>query len=230
VLVVRRAETVALAAGQVAQTQAVYLQSNPFDVEVQFGSGAAITTTSRADGTAAVVMKRDGITAADIRKFLVHVYFVAPCSVPAGGGDICTGAADDGGRPIPTLKRLELSAAAGATTMRIETISEGIESIQIDYGIDSLPALKNPITGRRGDGAPDHYASNPALAEFTSAVSARVHVLARNTEPTVGYVDSKTYRLGLAGDLGPRNDAYRRHVYTGIVRVTNSSGRREIPQ
>jgi type IV pilus assembly protein PilW len=230
VLVIRRAATVALAAGEIAQTEAVYLQANPSNAEVQFGSGTAITTTSRADGTAAVVTKRDGVTAADIRKFLVHIYFVAPCSVPAGGGDICTGAADDGGRPIPTLKRLELSAAAGATTMRIETISEGIESIQVDYGIDSLPAVKNPITGMRGDGAPDHYDNNPAAAEFTSAVTARVHVLARNTEPTVGYVDSKTYRLGLAGDLGPRNDAYKRHVYTGIVRMTNTSGRREIPQ
>jgi type IV pilus assembly protein PilW len=90
--------------------------------------------------------------------------------------------------------------------------------------------VKNPITNMLGDGAPDHYVASPAAADFTSAVAARVHVLARNTEPSVGFVDSKTYRLGLAGDLGPLNDAYKRHVYTGTVRVTNTSGRREIPQ
>jgi type IV pilus assembly protein PilW len=235
VLVVRRGETAALAIGDIAigdiaQAKLVYLQANPFNLELQIGSGVAITSTSRADGTTAVVTKRDGVTGADIRKFVVHVYFVAPCSVPAGGGVTCTGAADDGGRPIPTLKRLELGVAAGATTMRIETISEGIESIQVDYGIDSLPGTKNSITGVRGDGAPDTYTAHPASADFMNAVTARVHLLARNTEPTVGYVDTKTYRLGLAGDLGPFNDTYKRHVYTGTVRMINTSGRREIPQ
>jgi type IV pilus assembly protein PilW len=230
VLVVRRAATVPLAVGDVAQMKVAYLQANPFNAELQFGAGAPITALSRADGTAAIVMKRDGLTAADIRKFLVRVYFVAPCSVPAGGGSICTGGADDGGRPIPTLKRLELSAAGGASVMRIETVAEGIESIQVDYGLDNLPAVKNPITGAHGDGAPDRYARNPTAAEFMSAVTARVHVLARNTEPTVGYVDSKSYRLGLSGTFGPRNDGFKRHVYTGVIRMTNPSGRREIPQ
>jgi type IV pilus assembly protein PilW len=230
VLVVRRAETAALAVGDVAAASTLYLQVNPFSMELQLGSGAAITATSRADGTAAVITKRDGVTAADIRKFEVHVYFVAPCSVPAGGGALCTGSADDGGRPIPTLKRLGFATIGGGNTMRIETVAEGIESIQIDYGLDTLPAVKNPMTGTVGDGAPDRYVRKPADADFTSVMTARVHVLARNTEPTVGYVDSKTYRLGLAGDLGPRNDSYKRHAYTGIVRLTNPSGRREIPQ
>jgi type IV pilus assembly protein PilW len=230
VLVVRRAETDALALGSVPVVNAVYLQANPLEMELQLGAGVPITDSSRADGTPAAITKRDGVTAADIRQFAVHVYFVAPCSMPAGGGDLCTGSADDGGRPIPTLKRLELDSSAGATTMRVQTIAEGIESIQIDYGIDGLPAVANPITGARGDGSPDSYVRKPADADFTSVVTARVHVLARNTAPTVGYVDSKTYRLGLAGDLGPFNDSYKRHAYTGIVRLINTSSRREIPQ
>lgn len=230
VLIVRRAETAALAIGAVAQSQAVYVQANAMNLALQFGSGAAITSSSGADGTIAVINKRDGVSAADIRKFVVHVYFVAPCSIPAGGGAICTGPTDDGGRPIPTLKRLELGVAAGATSMRIEPMSEGIESLQVDYGLDTLPAVKNPITETLGDGSPDVYSDDPGAADFPGVVTLRVHVLARNTEPTVGYVDAKIYRLGLAGDLGPLNDRYKRHVYTGIVRVTNTSSRREIPQ
>jgi type IV pilus assembly protein PilW len=229
-LVVRRAETTALAMGAVAEANAVYLQANPVAGEIQFGAGAAITPGTRADGTTAVVMARDGINAAEIRRFRVHIYFVAPCSVPADGGEICTGDADDGGRPIPTLKRLELSADAAGTTMRTETVSEGIESIQFDYGIDAAPATANPVTGTRGDGSPERYARAPALADFPSVVTARVYVLARNTEPTVGHRDAKTYRLGLSGTLGPMNDAFKRHAYAGAVRVTNVSGRREIPQ
>lgn len=231
VLVIRRAETFALAPGDVAESNAVYLQANPFSSEIQFGAGAPITNVSKADGTTATVMSRDGLTAAEIRRFRVHVYFVAPCSVPAGGGDICTGAADDAGRPIPTLKRLELSGDAGGTTMRVETISEGIETIQVDYGLDSLPAVVNSVTERRGDGAPDLYVRSPAAtADFTNVVTVRVHVLARNSEGTIGHVDSKTYQLGLAGALGPFNDRFKRHAYTGLVRLTNPSSRREIPQ
>jgi type IV pilus assembly protein PilW len=230
VLVVRRTETVTLPVGTVAEANVVYLQSNPFTAEIQIGSGAALTATSRADGTPAVVMKRDGVTAADVRKFVVHMYFVAPCSVPSDGSDICTGGTDDDGRPIPTLKRLELSAGAAGTTMQIETVSEGIESMQVDYGIDTLPAAKNLMTGSIGDGSPDAYLRDPPAVDFTSAVTARVHLLARNTEPTLGYVDVKTYRLGLSGEFDPADDPFKRHVYTGTVRMSNTSGRREIPQ
>lgn len=230
VLVVRRTETVTLPVGEVAPVNAVYLQSNPFSAEIQFGSGAGITAASRADGTPAVVMKRDGVTAADIRRFVVHVYFVAPCSVPSDGSDICTGPDDDDDRPIPTLKRLELSSNPAGTTMQIQTVSEGIESLQVDYGIDSLPVAKNLMTGYIGDGSPDAYVRNPPPLDFASAVTARVHLLARNTEPTVGHVDAKTYRLGLSGEFNPADDSFKRHVYTGTVRMTNTSGRREIPQ
>ena len=49
--------------------------------------------------------------AAAIRRYRTHIYFVAPCSVPFDGSNppICTGPSDDGGRPIPTLKRLEVT-------------------------------------------------------------------------------------------------------------------------
>lgn len=230
VLAVRRASTVALAAGDATVDGRVYLQANPVSAEIQFGSGAAITAASKADGTAATILARDGVTAAPIRHYMVHVYFVAPCAVPAGGGNVCTGAGDDDGNPVPTLKRLELDGTGGATTMRYETIAEGIQSLQIDYGIDDDPAVVNVMTGSIGDGVPDRYERAPSAAEYPSIMAMRVSVLARNVEATVGHADQKSYQLGLSGVVGPFGDQFKRHAYTGLVRLSNSGGRREIPQ
>jgi type IV pilus assembly protein PilW len=230
VLVVRRSETVPIALGSVPKSNEVYLQANPSDAALQFGAGGAITGSSTANGGAAVIFKRNGVTAAEIRKLRVDVYFVAPCSVPAGGGTLCTGAADDDGNPIPTLKRLELAAVSGAMSMNVAVIAEGIEALQIDYGIDDSPAAVNALTGLTGDGSPDRYARAPVGLEFVSVVSASVHVLARNAQATPGYTDTKTYDLGSAGLLGPRGDAYKRHAYAGVVRIVNPGSRREIPQ
>src|SRR5213075_529951 len=78
----------------------IYLQSNADPtaqpiIAVATGGGAA-------DQAAFTLMNKDPTKYAPIRRYHVHIYFVAPCSIPAGGGTVCTGAADDNGRPIPT--------------------------------------------------------------------------------------------------------------------------------
>jgi type IV pilus assembly protein PilW len=230
VFVVRRSDTNVLVPGATAVSNEVYLQANATDAEVQFGSGTPLAVDARADGTPAIVRARGGLNGAEVRKLRVHVYFVAPCSVPAGGGDLCTGAGDDGGTPIPSLKRLELTSLAGVTTMRTEAVAEGIDSLQVDFGIDDLPAAVDLTTGLRGDGVPDRYVRAPLVAEYADAVTVRFHVLARNAEATQGYVDVKSFPLGLSGTLAARNDEFKRHAYSGLARLTNVGGRKEIPQ
>ena len=58
-------------------------------------------------------------------------------------------------------------------------------------------------------------------------MTVQVSLIARTTEPSVGYVDAKAYNMGAAGSVGPFSDAYKRHVYTALVRVVNLSSRRE---
>ena len=230
VLIVRRADTRALAAADVPVANEVYIQANLAAAQIQLGnSGSSIGTTKKADGTAADLLKKDG-TSADIRRYRVHVYFIAPCSIPAGGGTVCTGAADDSGRPIPTLKRLELTSVAGATTMRLVPLVEGIENLQVEFGVDDSPATSDPLTGLIGDGAPDSFVAGPTLAQLPNVVAATLYVLARNTEPSAGHNDTKVYNLGLAGTTAAANDQYRRHVFNAAVRLINPSARREIPQ
>ena len=245
IVVVRRADTTMVnSAGTgtiVANT--VYLQTTADAADVQYGVAGAITSAQNATGAATsttnpYMQRRDfsvaatgsppqfPLIAASIRKYRTHIYFVAPCSEPSGGGVLCTGAADDLGNPVPTLKRLEMGAAGAFT---IVPVVEGIEAIRVEYGVDSSPTAADPGTGLIGDGLPDAFVHAPSVAEMGNTVAARIYVLARNTTASQGYKDDKTYTLGTYTTTAT-NDAYKRHVYGAETRVANQSGRREIPR
>ncbi len=248
ILVVRRVVSESLAVTDVPQDGAIYLQASPMNGELQIGDDAnAIGTTFKADGSAASIFNRDGVTAAPIHRYLVHIYFIAPCTMPDGGGDNCTGANDDGGNPIPTLKRLELSAAGGVAQMNIVPLVSGIENVQFDFGVDNLPATVDAITGLPGDGAPDCVDTDPGsganagvtgscamanpgtVEEWTNVVGVQAHLLARSYRPDSNYTDGKTYDLGLGLSALTPGGSYRRHAYSTAVRLTNLGGRRELP-
>jgi type IV pilus assembly protein PilW len=157
---------------------------------------------------------------ANKREYLVRIYFIAT---------------DNGsGENIPTLKRLELTGTGWSTVPLVE----GIEELQLHYGIDYTC-----------DGQPDVYVSNPTVYtppppppaictagpvdNWTSVVTVQFHLLARNLETSPGYTDTKRYILG-KDDAGvdierTPGGSFRRHVYTGLVRVANPSGRRDTP-
>lgn len=251
VVVIRRAQTEVLletggAAGITAAPGAtatpilneVYLQADASAADIQLGSGAPIAKTKKADGNPTAISRKDfsvspvGMAAGYIRKYHVHVYFIAPCSAPNGGGTSCTGAGDDNGRPIPTLKRLELTSDGANTLFRIVPLVEGIENLQLEYGLDVTPAASptNP-TGLPGDGAPDDaYLASLADADWGNVVAARVFLLARNTESTAGYTDAKSYQLGTTTAPAVPGGNFKRHAYTAEVRLVNPSSRREIPR
>jgi type IV pilus assembly protein PilW len=220
ILVLRRADSTVAAGGAATipagalDAQDVYLQAN---ADPNNSANPIVTVATGTPDAVFTLRNKDGTTLAPIRKFHVHVYFVAPCSVPAGGGSVCTGANDDGGSPIPTLKRLELLASGGVLAMQVVPIAEGIENFQVDYGVDAS-----------GDGVPDGgYVTAPAaVADWANIVSVRAHVLARNLEPSGGFVDAKIYDMGAGGTVEP-GGPFKRHVYNATVRVVNPAGRRE---
>ena len=207
-------------------------------------NGAAYIQTSRcSDQIAAVpyrlglhgsttwdMMKKDcsvGVTTAQ-RAYVVHIYYIAT---------------DNGnGSPIPTLTRLDFNGAAFTTLPMVE----GIEWFNLEYGIDT-----------DGDGGPDGYGADPnnftvpgcvacaAIDNWNNVMTVRINLLARNIDPSPRYVDTKTYTLGrdaAGADISvapPHADyvdpvsglahGYRRHAYTGLVRVVNAAERRDTP-
>jgi type IV pilus assembly protein PilW len=127
---------------------------------------------------------------------------------------------------------------------------EGIERFRVELGVDGVSdsgAAVDYTAGivwsdednhhsptNRGDGTPEsfvHCGGGCTLAQLINAVSVRVHLLVRATEPTAGYVDGKDYVLG--GVTVPATalvDNYKRHACSSTVRLYNVSGRRETPE
>ncbi len=215
ILVVRRAssDATSIAAAAAGAGGLVYLQTTTASQVLSTGAGAStatfplIYTTSFASGPA------------ELRNYLVRIYFISPCNRMANGST-CT-ATDDGGMPIPTLKRLELNATGATTTISLVPLVEGIENMQMDYGQDA-----------DDDGYPNNYVTAPATTtDWSNVMAISVNLLARNTECTTGHTDIKTYNLGLAGTITPPaptcpNGDYKRHVFNELVRTINPSGRR----
>jgi type IV pilus assembly protein PilW len=151
-----------------------------------------------------------------LRKYISRIFYISTCNDCTGGGD-----------GIPTLKMVELTAgtsscktdetvACGSFTTR--AIAAGIENLQLEYGIDTTL-----------DGAPDTFSAAPTAADWPNVVAVKVFLLARNTEQTASYTDTKTYSLDSAGTTltgTPFNDHFKRHVYSATVNATNIAGRR----
>ena len=148
---------------------------------------------------------------ANIRRYLVHIYFIRPWSTP--------------GDRIPTLTRVVLTNSNDNPSMRTssatEALIEGIENLQVQYGIDdgTLPGIAN-------DGAPDRYTAAPAsIADWSNVVTVRINLLARKLAPDLGFTDTKTYDLG-EGAITPGGN-FKRHVFSNVVRLVNVGTRRE---
>ena len=170
---------------------------------------------------------RDCLTRAGLRRYHVRIYYISN-----DNGD---------GAAVPTLKRLETDGLSWTESPLVE----GIEELNIEYGIDwrPPPPPEPPLPGALPDGGPDIYTADPtnftaagcttctAPNNWANVATARINLLARNIEPSPNYVDTKSYILGydaggseiVVSPGGP----YRRHVYTGVVRVVNLGQRRE---
>lgn len=161
--------------------------------------------------------QRNCTTTAVIRRYLTHIYYIA--------------ANDRDGDGKPTLKRAELGVAGTELSITEVPLVNGIENLQIEYGLD---------TG--ADGVADLFTASPgtaggcvdaacAAANWRNVVSVKLNLLARNLEATAGFEDDKRYVLGLdaAGEEvidGPHGDAYKRHVFQSLVALPNPAGRK----
>lgn len=216
ILVVRRASTCAVGdpGCDPYVGGAPYFQASDCNNSTELASGNIATYYALDTNVASLTRhQKDCATTAAWHQYRTNIYFVA--------ND------DKAGDGIPTLKRAEL----GAGGFSIVPLVEGIENLQIEYGIDtSVPTTGAPAVF---SAAPDLLnACAPALcmSYWRNVVAVKINLLSRNATTTPGYVDGKVYSLGLNADgsvdaAGPFNDGYKRHAYESEVRVNNVSGR-----
>ncbi len=124
-----------------------------------------------------------------------------------------------------------------------QLIADGIENMQIEYGIDTT-----------GDGSPDCFIYNSGVSTDSIAcsatvwppatqntappnpnwqnqgpniVGARLHLLGIATQATSGYVNDKTYAMADWVLTTAPGDAYKRRVFTTYINFVNPQGRRQ---
>lgn len=217
ILIVRRAATEtspvsALTAGK------IYLQTLPAPT-VEAGVVLAAASSNAGNNASLFDLTDTNGSPAPVREYRLDIYFVSPCR-EANDNGACL---DD----VPALKRLEMPSG------NLVTIADGIEDLQIDYGVDeNRDGTPDPVGG-------EFYVADPAASigaslatqdgreRWANVVAARIHVLARSLEPSPGYTDTKTYEMGTAAVRGPFEDNIKRHVFSSAVRATNVSSRRE---
>lgn len=191
-----------------------YFQASGCDDTAELASGNISTYYVLDTNTANLTLhQKDCATAASWRQYRVEIYFVA--------NDDKTG---DG---VPTLKRAEL----GAGGFTIVPLVDGVENLQIEYGLDTTV----PTTGAPAvfTADPDSYngcAPAVCMGYWRNVVAAKIDLLTRSTTTTPGYVDRKVYTLGLnangtANTVGPFGDGYKRHTYESLIRVNNTAER-----
>ena len=243
IIVVRRADTIpicgpgTLPASHIAPTVGdYYIQSRPkpSEFEIQVGGGGFAFGTTKADGTPTQFCRAvkpsasadrlcptvtitantagtcAGFTAGAINKLHISVFFISPCNV-------CAGSRAD---TLPTLKRLVLSAGG----FTLEPLVEGIENLAIQLGVDT-----SPTSDVVGYGSPDKFVDTPAdMTELANVVAARIYVLSRSIDTSLGHTDTKSFVLGTR-NIAAANDGYKRHVFNTLVRIENLALCREIP-
>lgn len=191
VLVIRRSSTQVTAAASL-KTLNYYIQARSNEVIVDQGDVPGDFS----------LKKKDGATTADIRKYVVHIYYLRNCSDCSGTGD-----------GVPSLWRREIQDETGNFTST--PVAEGIENMQLRYGLDD-----------NDDGTPDRYVALPgSTAEWESVVAVEVNLLARSTEASPGFTDTKSYVLGDV-TVTP-GGSFKRHAFNAVVRAMNLSSRKE---
>lgn len=209
IVVVRRAST--CTAGAAGCDAADPSQFTYFQVPLCAGQAGQFVIDNNASGF--TMTAKDCTTAAALRSYYTRIYFVANNN-QAGDG-------------IPTLKVAELVSGAFV----ISPLVAGIEQLQLEYGIDT-----------DDNGSPDTYTADPDLYDACAGIACqtnwrrvtaiKINILARNTQTTSGFVDNRSYTMGLQANgaqntFGPFNDGYKRHFYTTLARLNNVAGRLE---
>jgi type IV pilus assembly protein PilW len=120
---------------------------------------------------------------------------------------------------VPTLRRKTLGANVGGPIVVDQEIAPGVESIQIQFGID---VNEDNTVDRYVNPGDDVYDPNAAgYIPGARVMTARIWLVVRGLTPEVGIVDTNNY---MPGDvvLGVPGDSYRRMQVSKTILMRNA--------
>jgi len=132
----------------------------------------------------------------ELWEYLPQLLFLRDHSVTPGDG-------------IPALCRRRPGRSANRMAPT-ECLVEGIENLQLEFGIDA-----------DADGQVERFLSAGSPAALRPVRLARVHLLVRSLHPVAGHVERRAHRLGNIL-VAPRGDGYLRLVLQTTVLLRNT--------
>ena len=109
---------------------------------------------------------------------------------------------------IPTLCVEALSGGASLGIMRSQCFIEGVEDMQIEFGLDT-----------DFDNSPDVFTDEPLERELNNLVVAKIYLLMRSIVEVPGVARERTYELGRKKVA--RRDRYLRRIVSSTVPLPN---------
>lgn len=170
-------------------------------------------------------LDQPAIAPMSFHRYFPRVYFVRDFSITPGDGvpalcrkELCpTGYAAGGSGELASCG--EAGGSAGALGWYTECIAEGVEDLQIVWG------LEDP---NDSDAIVDRYTATPQPGEVeTQARSAQIHLLVRSRRGEAQHLDRKTYRLADKAAYTPSAESdpalrhYYRRAYSTTVQLRN---------
>jgi len=243
VVVIRRVSTTSEAV-PATTTQKIYLQGSqcpadtaPAYVDTIGGAPAFYLDKDRTELIGRILDCAPAL--APVARLITEVYFIASDNVSGDG--------------IPTLKKVELKD--DGTFSAPVPLVEGIEFLQLSYGIDGIDNngdgdaddigidansdgdftdVGDTLPDEAPDGIPNVYSSCATTTcdnVWNRVVSVKIYLLARNSEASKDTNDTRAYNLGPGGAFSPTGAArtYKRQAYIQTVRLVNAALRREQP-
>ena len=141
----------------------------------------------------------------ETHNLLVNTYYVAANSALIPG--------------VPTLRRKSLQIAGGAPVVVDQEVAPGVESMQLQFGVDV--DADNTIDRYVNPGDPIF---NPAAAGFIPGariITARIWLVVRGISPEMGIQDNRNYQPGDV-ILGTYTDNFRRMQVSKTILMRNA--------
>lgn len=139
----------------------------------------------------------DGVDG-ELWEYVPEVLYLRDYSVVSGDG-------------IPALCRKRLGRSSNDMAPS-ECLVEGIENLQLEFGIDES-----------GDELADRFDSAPDPAGLTAAVAIRIHLLVRSVRPLPGHVDARSFLLG-GTEVAAAGDGHFRRLMQTTILLRNRAG------
>lgn len=135
------------------------------------GTGKLMLSSNGKNGSLYVSSTTSALPNTQYWEFQVHGYYIA----------------DEDNDGIPGLYRKRVVASGGNLAIAADgELVSGVENFRVTFGLDNSG----------GDGIADTYTASPSATDLDIAVSARLDILVRTSNPDFSYENNKTYYVG----------------------------------